>query len=66
MDGGDTHKFIYVPLVERIKLQDETLDGFIVIIPSKNSMDCTKWIPRLQVTIGNHTITEIFLCSECG
>ena len=23
-------------------------------------MDCTKWIPKLQVTIGNCTITENF------
>ena len=23
-------------------------------------MDCTKWIPKLQVTIGNDTINEIF------
>ena len=23
-------------------------------------MDCTKWIPKLQVTLGNHTIIEIF------
>ena len=23
-------------------------------------MECTKWIPKLQVTIGNHTITENF------
>ena len=23
-------------------------------------MDCTKWVPKLQVTIGNHTITDNF------
>ena len=23
-------------------------------------MGCKKWIPKLQVTIGNHTITENF------
>ena len=23
-------------------------------------MDCTKWIPKLQVTLGNHTITDNF------
>ena len=23
-------------------------------------MDCTKWIPKLEVTIGNHTITDKF------
>ena len=23
-------------------------------------MDCTKWIPKLQVILGNHTITDNF------
>ena len=61
VDGGATHNFIYATLVERRKLQVETFDGFTVIILGKNSMDCTKWIPKLQVTIGNHTITKKFM-----
>ena len=60
VDGGDTHKFIDAALVERRKLQSETFDGFIVISPANNSMDCTKWIPKLQVTLENHTITDNF------
>ena len=60
VDGGATHKFIDAALVERINLQAETFDDFTVIIPGNNSMDCTKWIPKLQVTIGNHTITDNF------
>ena len=58
MDGGATHNFIDVSLVDRIQLHDKNFNGFIVIIPGSNSMDCTKWIPKLQVTIGNHTITD--------
>ena len=60
MDGGATQNFIYETLVESRKLQSKTFDGFTVIIPSKNSVDCTKWIPKLQVTLGNHTITDNF------
>ena len=60
LDGGAIHNFMDATLVERKKLQDETFYGFTVIIPGNNSMDCTKWIPKLQVTIGNHTITENF------
>ena len=60
MDGGANQKFIDASLVYRRKLQAETFDGFTVIIPSNNSMDCTKWIPKLQVTLGNHTITGNF------
>ena len=47
VDGGATHNFIYAALVQRGKLQAETFDGFMVIIPGNNSMDCTKWIPKL-------------------
>ena len=60
VDGGDTHKFIDAALMERIKLQAETFDGFTGINPGNDSMDCTKWIPKLQVTLGNHTIIGIF------
>ena len=60
VDGGATHNFIYVVLVERIKLQVENFDGFTIIIPGNNSMDYIKWIPKLQVTLGNHTITDNF------
>ena len=66
VDGGATHKLIYETLVERRKLQAEIFDGFTIIIPGNNSMDYNKWIPKLQVTIGNHTINDNFFCSECG
>ena len=60
MDRGDTHKFIYEALVERRNPPTETFGGFTVIIPSNNSMDYAKWIPKLQVTIGNYTVTDNF------
>ena len=60
VDGGATHNFIDESLVERRKLQAENFDGFTVIIPGNNSMECTKWISKLKVTIGNHTITDNF------
>ena len=61
MDGGATHKFIDSTLVERRNLQGETFNGFTVIISgNNNSMDYTKWIPKLQVTIGNNTIIDNF------
>ena len=60
MDGGATQKFIDASLVERIKIQYDTFDGLTVIILGNNSMDYTKWIPKLQVNLGNHTITDNF------
>ena len=58
MDGGATHNFIDASLVERRKLQAKIFYGFTFIIPGNNSMDCTKCIPKLQVTLGNHIITK--------
>ena len=60
MDGGVTHKFIEATLVERVKFSTKNFDQFVVIVPGNNSMDCNTWIPKLQLTIGNYTVTEIF------
>ena len=60
VDGGATHNFIYAALVEMRNLPTKNFKGFTVIILGKNSMDCTKWIPKIQVTVGNHTIIDNF------
>ena len=60
VDGGATNNFMDSNLVEKIKLQNEIFDGFMIIIPGNNFVDCTKWIPKLQITLGNHTITDNF------
>ena len=46
--------------MERINLPTETFDSFTVIIPGNKSMDYSKWIPKLQITIGNYTVTDSF------
>ena len=38
----------------------EPFDGFTVVIPSHNTMQCNTWVPKLQVTIGNYTFVNIF------
>ena len=53
VDGGATHKFIDVALVQRRNIHDENFEGFMVIILSNNSMECAKWLPKIQVVIGN-------------
>ena len=60
VDVGPTNNFIDTSLVERRKLQDENFNGFTIIIPGNNYMDCTKWIPKVQITLGNHTIIDNF------
>ena len=60
LDKGATHNFIDTSLVERSKFTAKKFEGFTEIIPGNHSMDYTKWIPNIQVTIGNYMITNIF------
>ena len=45
--GGATHNFIYVEMVERIKIPSEPFDGFTVVIPGHITMQCNTWVPKL-------------------
>ena len=60
VDGGSTHNFIDAEMVEKKKIPIEPFDGFIVIIPGHNTMQCKTWVPKLQVTIGNYTFVDSF------
>ena len=60
VDGGATHNFIDTAMVDKMKLLTKSFDGFTVITLVNHSMDCKKWIPKLQVTIGDYTITDTF------
>ena len=46
------------------KLPTKKLEGFIVIIPSNNLMDCSGSILKLQVTIGYYTLKDNFYVSN--
>ena len=52
VDGGDTHNFIDEEMVEKINITSEPFDGFTIVIPGHNTMQCNTWVPKLQVTIG--------------
>ena len=60
VDGGATHNFIDAEMVEKRKIPSEPFDGFTVVIPGHNRMQCNTWIPKLQVTIGNYTFVGNF------
>ena len=61
VDGGDTHNFIDIEMVEKRNIPSEPFNGFIVVIPGHNTMQCNTWVPKLQVTIGNYTFVDIFM-----
>ena len=60
VDGGATHNFIDADMVEKRKIPSEPFDGFTVVIPGHNIMQCNTWVPKLQVTIGNYTFVDSF------
>ena len=60
VDGGATHNFIDVEMVEKRNMPSEPFDGFIVVIPGHNTMQCNTWVPKLQVTIGNYNFVDSF------
>ena len=47
-------------MLEKRSIPNEPSDGFTVVIPSHNTMQCKTWVPKLQVTIGNHTFVDSF------
>ena len=58
VDGGATHDLIDVDMVEKIKIPSEPFDGFIVVIPGHNTIQCNTWVPKMQVTIGNYNVVD--------
>ena len=60
VDGGATHNLIYENMVDKRNIYTEPFDGFIVVIPGHNTMQCKTRVPKLQVTIGNYTFVDSF------
>ena len=58
VDEGATHKLIYEVIVEKSNINIEPFDGFTVVIPGHNTMQCKTWVPKLQVTIGNYNFVD--------
>ena len=60
IDDGATHNFIDRALVERRGLLMEEFEGFIVVVAGGGCMECTRWIPKLNITLGNYNLTDDF------
>ena len=64
VDGGATHNFIDAEMVVKINIWSEPFDGFTVVIPGHNTMQCNTWVPKLQVTIGNYNFLDSFYVAD--
>jgi hypothetical protein len=60
VDGGASHNFIDASLVERKGITTEAFEGFSVIIPGENTLNCTRYVPLMTLSLGNYTITDDF------
>jgi hypothetical protein len=61
VDGGASHNFIDASLVERKGIATEAFEGFSVIIPGENTLNCTRYVPQMTLSLGNYTITDDFV-----
>ena len=60
INGGATHNFIDRTQVERRGLSMEEFEGFTVVVAGVGRMECTRWIPKLNITLGNYSLTDDF------
>jgi len=60
IDSGASHNFIDVALVDKREIPTEEFEGFIVNIPEGYNTECTRWISKLKITMGNYTLTDDF------
>jgi hypothetical protein len=60
IDGRTSHNFIDANMVERRGISIEEFNGFTIVIPGGHQMGCTKWIPKLTITMGNYSMTNDF------
>jgi hypothetical protein len=60
VDGGASHNFIDASLVERKGIATEAFEGFSMIIPGENTLNCTRYVSQMTLSLGNYTITDDF------
>jgi hypothetical protein len=64
IDSGESHNFIDASLVDRREILMEEFEGFTMIILGGYEMECTIWIPKLKITMGNYTLTDDFFVED--
>ena len=35
----------------------QTFEGFLVLVPTNHTMQCTRYVPKLTLTMGNYLVT---------
>ena len=60
IDGGATHNFINAAWVAKRRFPTEKFEGFTIAVAGNTSMECSYWVPKLNVTLDNFHMTDSF------
>jgi hypothetical protein len=60
IDGGASHSFIDIAMVERRHLPTVEFEGFLVEVARGRTISCDKYIPQMNLTLGQYTLTQDF------
>jgi hypothetical protein len=60
IDGGASHNFIDIAMVERRRLPTVEFEGFLVEVAGDRTIACDRYIPQMNLTLGRYTLTQDF------
>jgi hypothetical protein len=60
IDGGASHNFIDVAMVERRHIPTVDFEGFLVEVAGGRTIACDKYIPQMSLTLGRYTLIQDF------
>lgn len=60
VDSGATYNFIDAHLVERRGIQITTFEGFSVLVLGDKTIQCTRYVPSMTLTMRNYSMTNHF------
>jgi predicted aspartyl protease len=60
IDSGAIHNFIDSGLVRKLGLPTINIGYFTVLVTGRHNMACTQHVQHLELSMGNHTVTNPF------
>lgn len=60
IDGGASHNFIDVSMVERRRIPTTQFEGFLDEVAGGRTMACDRYIPQMSLALGRYTLVQDF------
>ena len=58
IDGGASHNFIDLALLQRMHIPTIEFEGFKVEVARGITMPCNRYIPEIKLTLGRHDLVQ--------